>query len=197
MKLLGPDEFIAYTESLLEPGLCAEIITAFDASDEVCAGKVLYSGSGDDAEHVQNKDKISYDLEIVADGYWGDIYSRLHSAVSTALAQYISSLPSLQAFPMECTGYKIQMYPRNEGQFTWHFDSLSPTGQRRIVAMIVYLNDVSTGGETAFYYQQKAIAPKAGDGILFPTAWTHMHCGCIPQSGDKYIISTFFQFRMS
>jgi hypothetical protein len=29
---------------------------------------------------------------------------------------------------------------------------------------------------------------------VFPTFWTHMHCGEIPRSEDKYIVSSFLCF---
>lgn len=79
----------------------------------------------------------------------------------------------------------------------WHVDALGPLTQARLLALILYLNDVEEGGETAFHYQGQEFRPRAGSAILFPTAWTHMHCGRVPRSGNKYVITTFFQYQRS
>jgi 2-oxoglutarate-Fe(II)-dependent oxygenase superfamily protein len=60
--------------------------------------------------------------------------------------------------------------------------------------MILYLNSVEDGGETCFHRQNLKVKPVAGDALFFPTFWTHMHCGEIPKSEDKYIISSFVNF---
>ncbi len=192
MKILGTQDFITHVEELLDPDLCTEIIAEFSRSPDVAAGKVLNTDTG----HCQNSDKISFDLQILPEGNWKNIYARVHAAVSTVLQEYVPALPSLQVYPLEGTGYKMQMYPKQQGKFAWHFDALSHAAQRRLVAMIIYLNDVDKGGETEFHYQQIKVSPKTGYSVLFPTAWTHLHCGLVPESNDKYIISTFLQYKM-
>lgn len=192
MEILGTQDFITHVEELLDPDLCAEIIAEFSRSPDVAAGKVLNADTG----HSQNTDKISFDLQILPEANWADIYARVHAALSAVLQEYVPALPSLQVYPLEGTGYKIQLYPKGQGQFAWHFDALGPVSQRRLVAVIIYLNDVERGGETAFHYQNIKVKPKTGYGVLFPTAWTHLHCGLLPESDDKYIISTFLQYKM-
>jgi hypothetical protein len=41
------------------------------------------------------------------------------------------------------------------------------------------------------------IKPVAGDALFFPTFWTHLHCGQIPISDDKYVISSFIHFEIA
>jgi hypothetical protein len=38
------------------------------------------------------------------------------------------------------------------------------------------------------------VKPVAGDALFFPPFWTHMHCGEVPRSEDKYVISSFVSF---
>jgi hypothetical protein len=52
----------------------------------------------------------------------------------------------------------------------------------------------SAGGETALHRQSLKIKPLAGDALFYPPFWTHMRCGEIPRSGDKYVISSFLRF---
>ncbi len=51
---------------------------------------------------------------------------------------------------------------------------------------MVYLNDVDSGGETEFLYQQLKIKPKRGRVVIWPGSFTHLHIGNHPMS-DKYI----------
>ncbi len=191
MRLLGIQNFIAHFEALLDPALCFEIVERFNASSEVREGRVFHSDRGVE----RNQDKISLDLLIPTEGVWASVFARVHEAVSKALDAIIPHFPSLQVYPLAGSGYKIQQYPRGRGRFAWHFDALGPRSQARVLALVLYLNDVHDGGETAFHYQGIEVSPRAGYGILFPTAWTHLHCGKVPESADKYVISSFFSFR--
>lgn len=192
MRFVDTKDFITQIENLLDQNLCDEIIAKFDSSRHVDVGKVIHPIAG----HSQNTDKTSYNLTIPQQGEWSEIYTRLHESVAEVMNRFLPHFPSLQLYPIEGTGFKIQKYLKDHGQFTWHYDGSSPQTYDRLLAMIIYLNDVKCGGETMFYYQQRKIVPMRGNGIFFPTAWTHMHCGCIPESEDKYIISSFFQFKI-
>jgi len=59
---------------------------------------------------------------------------------------------------------KIQHYLPGEGYYDWHTERCTasyPTVARHMVFM-TYLNDVSDGGETEFYYQNLKIKPEKG-----------------------------------
>tara|TARA_R100000742_G_C4269506_1_gene88006 strand:+ start:348 stop:1067 length:720 start_codon:yes stop_codon:yes gene_type:complete len=75
-----------------------------------------------------------------------------------------------------------------QGYHYWHEDQGDsvPHVYRAFVVMF-YLNDVEEGGETEFYNQKVKVKPEKGKVVIFPTAWTHLHRGNIPKSGDKYI----------
>jgi hypothetical protein len=97
-------------------------------------------------------------------------------------------------WPLQWAGYKLQHYRKGEGHFKWHFDALGAGAWDRQLAMIIYLNSVAEGGETCFHRQNLKVKPVAGDALFFPPFWTHMHCGEIPRSEDKYVISSFVSF---
>ncbi len=191
MELEAQDSLFTFKQ-LMAPEDCAQVVEMFESSSQVKEGRVFHSDDG----HGVNDDKVSHDLEVLPEGDSLECYGLVHSAVDNALQMLIPNLPSLQVYPLQGTGYKIQKYPKGKGHFRWHFDALGPKTQNRLLAMILYLNTVEEGGETEFYYQSRKIQPQAGDCIMFPTAWTHMHCGHVPVSTDKYIISSFFYFAM-
>lgn len=84
---------------------------------------------------------------------------------------------------------KIQKTGVGEGYHTWHCENGSRSESARIMAFILYLNDVDEGGETEFLYYHKRIKPKQGTLILFPAGYTHTHRGNPPLNGVKYILT--------
>ena len=89
---------------------------------------------------------------------------------------------------------KIQKYKPSQGYHVWHCDNSSILSSRRILACMLYLNDIEEGGETEFLYQRKRIKPKQGTIVIFPTFWTHAHRGNPPLKGEKYIINSWLEF---
>ena len=65
-------------------------------------------------------------------------------------------------------------------------------GDARVLAFILYLNDVAEGGETVFLTQGRAIKPARGRLAIFPTCHTHVHSGTAVQGRvAKYDVVNF------
>jgi hypothetical protein len=95
-----------------------------------------------------------------------------------------------------------QKYEQSAGGYPYVHSEVYPEGGdndalHRVLLFMFYLNDVEVGGETEFYYQQSRIAPKAGRMVIAPAYFTHSHCGHVPQSGDKYILTSWVLFNRS
>lgn len=138
--------------------------------------------------------KLSTDLFISRDTSWAPINDQLNEKITGCMVRICLQNPALQAAPLKLSGNVIQHYKQNEGEFKWHVDALGPGSWDRQMAMVLYLNSVEEGGETSFSKQDIKVKPVAGDAIFFPTFWTHRHCGEVPKSSDKYIISSFMSF---
>jgi hypothetical protein len=193
MEIVHAVEYIYYVKELLSKESCRRIIDNYARDPRKRRGHTL---GGRGKKRLQNEVKVSTDLEIVPGGAWTEAFSELNLAVNAALKTVVAQVPSLQIWPLSWTGYKIQHYTRHEGHFKWHFDALGPGTWDRQMAMVIYLNSVADGGETCFHRQNLKFKPVAGDAVIFPTFWTHAHCGEIPRSGDKYIISSFISFAI-
>lgn len=96
----------------------------------------------------------------------------------------------------------IQKYLKGEGgYFHWHseiFPSPYDTNQsslHRVLLWMYYLNDVEEGGETEFYYQEASLKPKQGTLVIAPASFSHTHRGRMPISNDKYIFTSWIQYR--
>ncbi len=191
MEIVTAAECIFYAKELLSGDLCRAIIDNYERDPRKHPG---YAVSGRSEYKSLDDVKVSTDLELRGEGVWAVAHAELHLAVSRAVSIVAAQFPSLQVFPLRCTDYKIQHYKKNEGLFKWHFDALGPGAWDRQLAMVIYLNSVEDGGETCFHRQNLKVKPVAGDALFFPTFWTHMHCGEIPRSDDKYVVSSFVCF---
>jgi len=186
------DAFLRHFPGLLSHSLCKELLHQFKQDKTKGAGKV-FTQQGD---HVVNDDKVSVELIVEPKGEWAELHAKLHERVTLAVLDYVSAAPGLQVAPVWWSDYKIKRYLKGKGHFKWHFDAGGVKTFHQQIAIIVYLNTVTSGGTTNFFHQQLAVQPRAGDAILFPPFWTHLHCGEVPLSDDKYIITSFVSFDL-
>jgi len=193
MEIVTLADCVFYARELISQELCHTIIAGFERDPRKHPGYTIGS-RGEKKSH--DEVKVSTDLGIDSAGAWAAVRGELHAAVSRAVASIAAQFPSLQVFPLQCTGYKIQHYRKNAGRFAWHFDALGPGAWDRQLAVIIYLNSVADGGATCFHRHNLKVKPVAGDALFFPTFWTHMHCGEIPRSDDKYVVSSFVTFAI-
>lgn len=95
---------------------------------------------------------------------------------------------------------QAQKYQAGVGNYGyWHSEVYPQQGSteplHRALLFMFYLNDVTEGGQTEFYYQNKSIQPKTGRMVIAPAYFTHTHRGCIPVSNDKYILTSWILFN--
>jgi hypothetical protein len=195
MQVFLANHDLFYVKELISEELCRRIIAIYEQDSHKQEGHVI-RGRGE--KELQDTIKASTDLIIPSEGEspWSDVFPVLNNAVNDALDEIVAMVPALQVWPLWWTGYKIQHYKKNEGYFKWHFDAIGPGTWQRQLAMVIYLNTIEEGGETAFQRQDAKVKPIAGDAVIFPTFWTHAHCGEVPKSEDKYIISSFVSFSI-
>ena len=84
---------------------------------------------------------------------------------------------------------KIQETKPGEGYHIWHHEIDRTEASLRLMAFILYLNDVEEGGETEFLYQKKRIKAVKNRFVLWPAGFTHTHRGNPPLSNTKYILT--------
>ena len=94
----------------------------------------------------------------------------------------------------------LQWYTGGEGGYPyWHCELFPRDGSaetlHRHLLWTIYLNDGFDAGETEFLFQQRKIAPRTGDLLIAPTAFTHTHRGNKPQNGDKFIATSWILFQ--
>lgn len=94
----------------------------------------------------------------------------------------------------------LQRYLADQGGYPyWHCEHYPKAGSvdplHRVLLYTIYLNDGFAEGETEFFYQQRRIAPRAGDLLIAPAFFTHTHRGNRPRGADKYIATSWILFN--
>ena len=91
--------------------------------------------------------------------------------------------------------YNIQKYDPGKHYSVWHCENNGyPQYRQRHLAFMTYLNTVTDGGETVFYYQNTRIRPEKGLTLIWPAHFTHTHKGIPSETQEKYITTGWFDF---
>ena len=94
----------------------------------------------------------------------------------------------------------VQKYDKSVGGYPyWHSEVYPQLGNNdslhRMLFFMFYLNDVTEGGSTDFYYLDKSVQPVKGRMVIAPAYFTHTHRGAVPESSDKYILTSWVLFN--
>lgn len=124
----------------------------------------------------------------------------LYDNPALAAALFARALPWL---PPEIDGWRpcgmnerFRFYRYTVQQFfKWHQDGTFRRSEHEesFLTFIMYLNDVDTGGATAFPWEK--IAPKAGSVLVFPHRLRHQGAAIV--AGTKYVLRTDVMYRES
>jgi len=88
---------------------------------------------------------------------------------------------------------KLQKTPPRGGYHFWHCENFNKVTSDRLLAWMVYLNDIPEGeGETEFIWQKLRIQPQAGKCLIWPAQFTHTHRGNPVYSTYKYIATGWY-----
>ena len=104
--------------------------------------------------------------------------------------KYTQEYPFLDYLPKSNVyeGFKIQKYNPDECYSRLHCES-GGCDLTRVLAWMIYLNDVTDGGETEFPSQDKKFQPRCGDFLIWPAHFTHPHRGIVSKTQVKYIVT--------
>ena len=91
--------------------------------------------------------------------------------------------------------FNLQKYEPSEGYVQMHCERGSSSFPMRTHAWMIYLNDIEEGGQTEFPYQNLMEEPKAGNLIIWPSDFTHIHRGIPAPNEIKYILTGWIGFE--
>ena len=185
----------------LSKEFCDDVITKFDESPNKYNGVV----------HAGYKPKIKDTKDMIiyrTNKDWREIYDTLYRELKYNISKYVEKINNVEDYKSvynntDIDDYKLlinqelhidffmtQRYTQNTGRYIYHNDFYVDyvLKKYRVLTFLWYLNDVDIGGETTFEGLYK-IKPQTGKLIIFPSCWTYPHCGKMPISSDKYIIT--------
>lgn len=171
-----------------------EIIQFFNNHPGKTAGTVGYA----DKTLVNPEVKQSTDLTLSYNDVAGNLaLQKYMKSIQMAVDDYIKKYEWAGSFsPFGMEQLNIQHYKAGEGFYQWHTERTSknlPDAARHLVFM-TYLNDVTDGGETEFFYQKVKFVPTKGTSLIWPADWTHTHRGLTSPTQEKYIITGWIDY---
>ena len=125
----------------------------------------------------------------------GSLSYRYAQELGRCSDQYIKEYPECNAsrhWGIE-EPVKIQYYTPGGGYPKEHCERAERNNNRHLVFM-TYLNDVEDCGETKFKLQNLKVKAEKGKTVIWPSDWTHTHCGVISPTQEKYIVTGWFNF---
>ena len=170
-------DFIGIYDSVMPPNICQRYI---DLSRT--------------ASFVSRNDEYRTDKQLLLDSDFSLPVDELYKhTLVPVLQDYVREFPYLNQFNFVSSAAILQITdPPAGGYHSWHGENMAWVSKDRILAWMLYLNDVPEGGETEFLYQGKRVQPRAGRVVVWPASFTHLHRGNPPQT-KKYIITGWWQ----
>lgn len=172
---------------------------SFTVSSKTCSE--IIDKLNNTVDYVKQDDSlISCNTVIINenDELWNQNYIDIKKIVKKSFLEYINIFPNAWCPDevMVIPEIILRKYKKNKGHFNnWHNDYYFDAALKEkldklpiTTTFLIYLNDVSDGGETEFIQGAK-IKPTIGKIILFPAAFPYFHRGVIPKSDDKYIMN--------
>jgi len=186
------DNFIFCNEKSLSKEQCDEIILFFENNKE-------YHDPGSTSGGIDDKVKKCTEIFLSTDELKKPFFRNLFYALGDTKVKFVNKYNFLNNIrPWRISEvFKIQKYAPEEAYFELHCETNGyPDGftERRVIAWMLYLNDVEEGGETYFPQQDIKFKPKAGNMMFWPAYWTHPHKGIPAPKETKYIITGWFSY---
>jgi len=179
-------DFLEIFPNALDADTCGRIIDFFEQSPvKIQSG----TGAASAIQAVRRSHGVHLDLQS-----GGPLFQAVLGSLQRSYAAYVAKYEELRPQPSVFEAFGIYRYQNESEGYDWHSDGMDPGLRYRFVSAVLYLNTVNEGGETEFRYQNRKVAAAQGTLILFPSGWTHIHRGCPPRSGPKYVLVTWIRY---
>lgn len=189
------DDFIGVFDGVNSPKECQQLIRHFEF---LKSRNLIHTRQQlKDGPTFEKHDETAFLLEDdVMELTWGQpMMDAFVTAVWDSYKEYADKYSILTTAENHgMVSIRLQRTQKGGGYHRWHFEQAASAVSRRMIAWILYLNDVDEGGETEFLYQSKRVSAKAGRLVIFPASFTHTHRGNPPLSGEKYILTGWLEF---
>lgn len=187
------DSMILTIENSLSSKNCKKIIDLFEKSKNLHA--VGQTGQYLNNSTQKKSTDINIDSTFLLDPEWNSNITEILNCLNFGIDSYVKKYPfvnSLDKWAM-VPRFNIQRYCPGEGYYAWHCESGGPATRNRVLAWMIYLNDIADGG-TEFAHGNEPLTAKEGTLSVWPAYFTHYHRGIISQSNTKYIATGWYAY---
>ena len=169
-------------------------VSLCDALIDYHNNNLEYKSSGEVGKGVDKKIKASTDV-FIHGGNQNPMIHMYMQEVMNIVTKYVEkyNLKNMVDLALKET-WNIQHYKPNEGFFGWHCERTFYASHQRALVFMTYLNDVTDGGETEFYWQKVKTKPIKGKTVIWPTDFTHLHRGIPSPTQHKYIATGWMNY---
>ena len=175
------NDLILVLEQFVPKNKCDDLIKLFESSPEkMQEGKI-------------DLGRVDHSLKKCVENYYDFNDINQHTLVNDYLPlaikkykeKYICvNMWNFDIFPH----YNVQKYHPTEAYYHLHCENSHPLSSR-VLAWMIYLNDVTDDGYTEFPIQGKKFQPRTGDLLIWPAYFTHPHKGIASKTQTKYIVT--------
>ena len=181
------EDYFGIYDNALSKKECEILINQFEKSDKVKPGLTTtgYHPEAKSCRQITGNFKDNSIIDTI-------IKPSLISCLDSYKSRYLSLKYSF--WWRYYDGYSFQKYDGEEdGYKLWHTEhGPGKEASQRIIAWMFYLNNAKSGTEFMHY---PTINAKIGRCVIWPSSWTHVHKGVIPNKGLKYIITGWAAFK--
>jgi len=136
---------------------------------------------------------VGFDTIMLNKGIGSRLVQDYNQVTGLCLNLYIEKYEQIRSFRFQQIYLNLQKTVPTQGYHEWHCEQGGQGNNQRLLATMLYLNDVEEGGETEFLYQSKRYKPTKGTFLVWPAGFTHTHRGNAPLSGEKYIATSWVE----
>tara|TARA_B100000287_G_scaffold304465_1_gene287664 strand:+ start:1159 stop:1626 length:468 start_codon:yes stop_codon:yes gene_type:complete len=147
---------------------------------------------GSDVVDTSRKDSTDIPMNFLKKN---EVNSLIHSGLKIVCNEYKKIYPILDKLSRweVNSEYNLQRYYPNQGYHVLHCENAGRDSKlERVLAWMIYLNDIEDGGGTSFPQYNRIIKSEEGKCVIWPAYWTHMHKGIVSKTQTKYIATGWF-----
>ena len=192
--MVNPD-FIGIYDNAISSYNCKEIIKWFE-TEPLRRGTVMYEdGSGTIDTRVKSDWEVDPHKTIFTNMSFVD--KIIIDALIKHTRSYRESYPDVDNIdPWNVSDvYNIQKYDPGDGYYNLHCENCNEATLYRVLAWMIYLNNVTDKGGTYFSSYDKTLEAKEGRLVIWPAHFTHQHKGVISKTQTKYIATGWFNYN--
>jgi len=195
--------FIEIYKNSVSGDVCDKLIALFEKYDYLHVRGVTSIGVD---ETYKKSTEITITEEFMGDEEWNAPLKEVLSSLQDNLknyklkySEYENNVPLLGIDALQYWGidsvFNFQRYLPGEGYYAWHCEVPGKSPSKRMLAWMIYLNDVSDNGGTEFKFQNYISNAEQGKLLVWPAYWTHFHRGIPSKTESKYILTGWFSFK--